>query len=336
MNSRTNPFFLILAASALVCAQPVPRTVAVLPFEALGTDSTSALMATQAVSDELSHNGKVRLLERSQASSTLAEKGFAQPQGCQASECATQAGRLLDVQDVVLGTIAKLGDAYSISVRLVDVRSAQVVASVLESSPGALDTVIATLVPRIASTLISRIPVDTARKTAPPKKVKRDTLPMDPWTARHKGFHPRVELLVGFSSMLESPLAARLGAEINGIGISVGMSPLVPMHTYLAPEMTMTSIIPAITAYYGWKYLQFELTYSHAEFTSSWHSEGIIKSDDYVFNAYAINSVFDIGKPGGLSVFLGVGAINYKMEYFGEKDQTATIPMIDFGFVVSN
>ena len=55
----------------------------------------------------------------------LKEQGFQQT-GCATSECAVEVGNMLGVQQMIGGSIGKLGDMYTVSVRIIDVETGTV------------------------------------------------------------------------------------------------------------------------------------------------------------------------------------------------------------------
>lgn len=334
----TTPFSAILflfAASNLVLAQTSPRSVAVLSFSGESVDSVVSREISNALASELSHNPKVRVLDRSQAQASLKSKGFDSGGSCQASSCAIEAGRLLSVQDVVIGTVGKLGDSYSISARVVDVHTGLVAASTLEATTSTLDTAVATLVPRIAARLVSRLPADTAPHAA---SVKKNPTPLltDPWILRHKGFHPRIEGLLGYPDPMEAVVSVRAGAEWNGIGISVGIGPFLPIVNKLDDDDHASLVIPALTGYWAWNAYQLEFTYAALHWVSApYNNAGGQTRDRYELQSFSINARFDVLEPGGLALLLGAGVLRCDRHY-DERNSTLYIPGIHFGVVFSN
>jgi len=130
--------------------------IAVMPLSGVGVDATSSLVATDALSDELLKTGSVRVMERSQMENILKEQGFQQSGACDGSECAVQVGKLLSVAKIVVGTFGKIGDSYSLSIRLVDVQTGEVLRSVHRMQRGAIDQVVVDVLPGMAAELAAR------------------------------------------------------------------------------------------------------------------------------------------------------------------------------------
>ncbi len=320
---------ILLVVTPLLAQAEGPHSIATFPFSGAQVDSSAARQVSDLLSIELARSDKVRIIDRSQVASTIGSA-----EACQADSCAIQAGRLLDVQDILLGSVGRIGESFTISARVVDVQSGRVLASVLEAASGSIDSAVAELVPRIARKLLSRLPTDTIKPSVQAKS-PRNTPPIDPWVTRHKGFHPRIGLIVGYPSMLEAPLGVRAGVEWNGFGGAVGLSPTFPIIGQVMGNMDdkleMSRLVPALTAYYAWRYLQFELTYGDVAFQDRGDGDGT------KIATYSTNVRFDVGEPGGLSLFLGASVVRYWHNDFSPNDNTSgTIPLINFGLVLSN
>lgn len=147
-----------LAASIACCmfaasgaAQPV--SVAVFPIQARGVDSNTVSIIEEALGGELLKSGKFRLLERSQMESILREQGFQQSGTCDASECAVQVGRILGVQQGVVGSLGLLGRTWVLNARLIDVGTGEVLNASRRSITGEIDLALTELVPMAAADL---------------------------------------------------------------------------------------------------------------------------------------------------------------------------------------
>lgn len=331
---RSSPLLLLFAASIPLRAQSVPRSVAALPFSGAEVDSVVARQVSDMLSNELARSGRLRILDRSQSASALGSKGFQQAATCQAEECAVQAGRLLDVQGVLLGSVGRIGESFTISARIVDVRSGRVLASVLDAASGSIDSATAGLVPRIARKLLSRLPADSIAPT-PPRKAKAPTTPSDPWTARHLGFHPRIELLAGIPDIEEGPISVRIGAEWNGFGLSIGQGLLQSFLEY-SQRAQISSVSPAITASWAWKYLQFDFTCAWLDVFDTYEDRDQMARNDEHLRSYSINGRFDVLEPGGLSLLLGGELVTSRFTDTFRSPRSMAFPLVHFGVVLSN
>ena len=66
-----------------------------------------------------------QVMERNEMDEILKEIGF-QMTGCSSNECVIQAGRVLGVGQMVAGSISRIGEIYSISLRVIDVETAKI------------------------------------------------------------------------------------------------------------------------------------------------------------------------------------------------------------------
>jgi TolB-like protein len=78
------------------------------------------------------------VIERGKMEEILSEQGFQQT-GCTTTECAVEAGKLLNVQKMVSGSIGKIGQTYTIDLSLIDVETAQIEKSFIQDYKGEID-----------------------------------------------------------------------------------------------------------------------------------------------------------------------------------------------------
>jgi TolB-like protein len=128
--------------------------VAVTALQARGVAESDAAVFTETLADVLLRSGKVRVMERSQMDKILAEQGFQQAGACDTAECAVQMGRLLGIERIVVGSVGKVGETYSLSVRMVDVGTGEVLSSSRRNHRGAIDDVLDRVVPEVGRELI--------------------------------------------------------------------------------------------------------------------------------------------------------------------------------------
>lgn len=127
--------------------------MAVTPLQAKGVSPSDASVLTDNISDELLKTGKVRVMERSQMDKILQEQGFQQSGACDTSECAVQIGKLLGIERVVVGSVGKIGETYSLSIRMVDVSTGEILAGSRRNYKGAVDDALQQVVPDVVQEL---------------------------------------------------------------------------------------------------------------------------------------------------------------------------------------
>jgi len=105
--------FLITSLSAQV-------NIAVMDFEGKNVSPADASALTDRLRAELFLTGKFVVLEREKMDAILKEQAF-QLSGCTSDACAVEVGQLLSVEQMVAGSISKVGQTYSVTARLISV-----------------------------------------------------------------------------------------------------------------------------------------------------------------------------------------------------------------------
>ena len=103
-------------------------TIAVLDFEGKGIPESETSILTDRLRNEVFKTDVFVVLERGQMDDVLKEQGF-QQSGCISSECAVEVGRMLGVQQMVAGSIGKVGSVYTVSARIFDVETGKILQS---------------------------------------------------------------------------------------------------------------------------------------------------------------------------------------------------------------
>lgn len=147
---------LMLALAGLVSAaskEAVVPMVAVLPLTSATLDKGALDGLSNSLGSELLQTGKFRVMERSQMDQILKEQGFQQSGVCDADQCALEMGKLLSVDQLVLGSVGKVGNTYTLNARLVKVGTGEVVRSASRNSNAAMDALLTVVVPEVAKDL---------------------------------------------------------------------------------------------------------------------------------------------------------------------------------------
>lgn len=140
----------ILLSTCLWAEAPL---LAVDELSAQGVSVSDATIIADRLRSELLRTGDVRVLDRSEMDRILKEQAFRQNGACDQRECAVEIGKRLAVDRMVVGTVGKIGGLYTLGVRLVDVRTGEVLFTAIEDNEGRLEGVMAQAVPRVAGKL---------------------------------------------------------------------------------------------------------------------------------------------------------------------------------------
>jgi uncharacterized protein (TIGR02145 family) len=146
--------------------------IAVVDFEALGVSSNDARALTNRLMIELHRTNKFRVLEREMLDKIIEEQKF-QLSGCNADQCLVELGEIANVEQIVGGTISKVGMIFTITARLISVESGEVVESALYDYEGKIGALMKIGMANIASQLASiqdSIQSANNRKTEPKNK----------------------------------------------------------------------------------------------------------------------------------------------------------------------
>lgn len=148
------------AAEAQTAADKV--TLAVLDLKTQGDVSAdSARIISDRVRAELFHTGRYRIIERAEMQAILAEQGFQQLQiNCEGADCAVELGKILAVRQLVIGSVSRLGDIYTLALRVVDVEKGTILKEGFRDCRCELEEVLT----RMSSSLALELANDTSVK----------------------------------------------------------------------------------------------------------------------------------------------------------------------------
>ncbi|MDP2807790.1 MAG: PEGA domain-containing protein, partial [bacterium] len=99
--------------------------VAVLDLEPQGVALSTAAVISEYVRGEFRSSERIDLIEKNKMEVLLKQKAFEQT-GCTESKCAAEAGTILNVDKMIIGTLGKLGQKYVLTLRVVDVKTARI------------------------------------------------------------------------------------------------------------------------------------------------------------------------------------------------------------------
>ncbi len=134
---------LILFSSTLLYSKKDPKTtIAVIDLETRGaTTKTEAITLTDRLRSILVRTKVYNVVDRGKMQAILNEVGFQQT-GCTSAECAIEVGRILNVQQMVAGSIGKIGTLYTIDIILIDIASSQILKSYTDDHRGEIEGLI--------------------------------------------------------------------------------------------------------------------------------------------------------------------------------------------------
>ena len=99
--------------------------IAVSDLDGSEVSSSEIKALTERLRSELLMTKHFKVLERDIMEEILKEQGF-QQSGCTTNECVVQIGQLVNVEKMVAGTINKIGNTFSSSVRIIDITTGSI------------------------------------------------------------------------------------------------------------------------------------------------------------------------------------------------------------------
>jgi curli biogenesis system outer membrane secretion channel CsgG len=137
-------FTMILAAGSVLAQEKKEEkkkeTAAVLDFKAgEGLNKNEANTLTNKFRSALAKTKVYDVLERTEMENVLKEQDMSLTDLCDNAECAVQVGKLLVAKKMVVGEIGKIGQTYSVTVRIIDVSTSKVDVSENQTYKGAVE-----------------------------------------------------------------------------------------------------------------------------------------------------------------------------------------------------
>ena len=147
--------------------------LAVLPLETRDLRVDDALTITEFLQQELFLTGRYKLIERTKINETL-EKYHSQKPGPCDFGCAIHIGKEISADKVILGSVGKLGNVYTIQVKMLDVNTEEIegmssirVRTRLGDLPNTMgNLVIRLMIPlKVIEPKIEKLPEEVVKKT---------------------------------------------------------------------------------------------------------------------------------------------------------------------------
>ena len=123
--------------------------VAILQFDAANITEAEVGILTDRLSTELVKLGSFTVVERAQMEEVLKEQGL-QQSGCTTSECAVEVGALLGVDKMITGSIGRIGSLFTLSARIIDVETGEILKQVSLDVSGTIETVLTNTMGEVA------------------------------------------------------------------------------------------------------------------------------------------------------------------------------------------
>ena len=113
----------------------ISGSIAVIEFEGNNIPSGEVRALTNRLRSELVGKGQLTIIERGKMEEILKEQAFQQT-GFVSSECAVEVGKMLGVQNIITGSISRVGSINSVTARVVSVESGEIIKSAVYDHSG--------------------------------------------------------------------------------------------------------------------------------------------------------------------------------------------------------
>ncbi|MCB2199157.1 CsgG/HfaB family protein [bacterium] len=174
----------LLVVALLVFSSPVSgraadkTTIAVLDLDiSSGVSESYQRVLSDRLRQELFKTGIFTVVERNTMEDVLTEQSL-HLAGCTSNECAIEVGRILGVQQMVAGSVGKVGEVHTVSVRLIDVETTEVLAAESVDCSCAIEDVLTTRLREVADLLALSSLEETPEGSLP---LRNSNEPEDRW-----------------------------------------------------------------------------------------------------------------------------------------------------------
>ena len=152
MNKLKIVLFLFLAVALTAPLYTQKTNIAILQFDAENITGSEARILSDRLRTELLKIGAFNVVDRSAMEEILQEQGFQQT-GCVSDECIVEVGKLVGVELMVGGSIGKIGTIYTISARMIDVKTGKILSQQSLDCPCPIETLLTESMGEVAAGL---------------------------------------------------------------------------------------------------------------------------------------------------------------------------------------
>ena len=152
-------FVCFFASTVYTQTQELPR-VGVLDLTSENVPAAELRLLSDRLRIELFNTGQFLVLERQRMEEILKEQGF-QQSGCVETECVVEVGQLLGTQKMVAGSVGRVGEVYTISLRSINVETGVLERTAVKDCRCSLEEVLTRSIAQVAAELAGTAVVTT-------------------------------------------------------------------------------------------------------------------------------------------------------------------------------
>ncbi len=141
----------IILCSSLSWAQESKPAVAVLDLRDQGVSQLIAKSLSDELRVNISRLEKFRVIERNEMQAIFMEQDFQQSDECDNEECGAEIGRLLGAEQLIMGSVGRVGKTFLVTTRIIDVSTGEMIKAESVKIRGDIDEILTQAVPVIAA-----------------------------------------------------------------------------------------------------------------------------------------------------------------------------------------
>jgi TolB-like protein len=209
------------------------KNIAVIDLDSRGGLSASEVgTLTDRLRSMLVGTRAFTVVDRGKMDAILKEVGFQQT-GCTTTECAVEIGKMLNVQQIVTGSLGKLGNTYTLDIVVLEVATSQIIKSFSRDYKGEIDGLL-NVMAEMANQLAEAEPVkpvvtkkDEIKKPETKKEEPKPVAKVESGKGSNLKWY-----LIGGAAIAGGVIAATAGGKGGGGGNNGGGGQTLPPPTW--------------------------------------------------------------------------------------------------------
>lgn len=155
--------------------------------------ASDASILTDRIRSLIVQNGTYQVMERENVDRILREQGFQSTQSCDTTDCSVEIGKLLSVRHMITGSASRLGNLYSLNLRIIDVEKGTILRDEYSDCLCPLESLMTQTAPDLVRKALA-LPGSTPTTAKQPPTAIDDNVSVrqaKPWLAYVEGGFPR-------------------------------------------------------------------------------------------------------------------------------------------------
>jgi TolB-like protein len=211
---------LLFLTSSFVQAQ---INVAVIDFLAKGVSKTDASIIVDKFRNSIVNIDSLKVFEREMVSQVLAEQGL-QQSGVISDESAVELGKMIGVGQIVTGSVSNLNETYTLTAKVIDVKTGEILKSASIDHKGRLDGLL-DQTDMLAQKLFGNAPTED-------RSLAGTTIPTQGYTLFQLAFINPVQLFSETTAVTGLSINLIYGKKQSVYGIDVGVGNTISQELY--------------------------------------------------------------------------------------------------------